>query len=131
MQVCRQSLLSLGLMAEEVDRVASASAEDVAKACNNAQEAFTSGVWSKLPAVARSTVLSKLARILESRIPDMAQIETLQTGRTIREMRAQLGRLPEWLDYYAALLRTQEAHVAPTQGKLLNYIQVEIIHTSY
>jgi hypothetical protein len=34
---------------------------------------------------------------LEKRIPEMAQIETLQTGRTIREMKAQLGRLPEWL----------------------------------
>lgn len=54
----------------------------------------------------------------------MAQVETLQTGRTIREMNAQLGRLPEWIDYYAALLRTNQSYVAPTQGKLLNYVQV-------
>ncbi len=26
-------------------------------------------------------------------------------------------------DYYAALLRTHQAFVAPTQGKLLNYVQ--------
>jgi hypothetical protein len=26
-------------------------------------------------------------------------------------------------DYYAALLRTQQAHIMPTQGKLLNYVQ--------
>ena len=26
-------------------------------------------------------------------------------------------------DYYAALLKTQQAFVAPTQGKLLNYVQ--------
>ncbi|KAI0298920.1 aldehyde dehydrogenase domain-containing protein [Russula brevipes] len=38
-------------------------------------------------------------------------------------MRAQLGRLPEWLDYYAALLRTHQSFVTPTQGKLLNYVQ--------
>ena len=81
-------------------------------------------MWSKLSVIARSNVLSRLARILETRIPDMAQIETLQTGRTIREMNAQLGRLPEWIDYYAALLRTNQSYVAPTQGKLLNYVQV-------
>ena len=42
-------------------------------------------------------ILSKLARSLESKISEFAQIESQQTGRTIREMRAQLGRLPEWL----------------------------------
>jgi hypothetical protein len=26
-------------------------------------------------------------------------------------------------DYYAALLKTQQAFVTPTQGKLLNYVQ--------
>ena len=26
-------------------------------------------------------------------------------------------------NYYAALLKTQQAFVAPTQGKLLNYVQ--------
>ncbi|TFK43675.1 aldehyde dehydrogenase [Crucibulum laeve] len=108
---------------ETLCTVASASPEDVAFAIDNAQAAFDSGVWSKAPAIVRSKVLSKLARSLEERIPELAEIETLQTGRTIREMKAQLGRLPEWLDYFAALLRTNQAFVAPTQGKLLNYVQ--------
>jgi hypothetical protein len=30
-------------------------------------------------------------------LPRLAGLETLQTGRTIREINAQLGRLPEWL----------------------------------
>jgi len=66
--------------------------------------------------------LSRLARLLESRIGEIASLESLQTGRAIREMKAQLGRLPEWLDYYAALLRTHTSFVAPSQGKLLNYV---------
>jgi acyl-CoA reductase-like NAD-dependent aldehyde dehydrogenase len=83
-----------------------------------------------------------MARLLEARIPEFAKLESLQTGRTIREMSIQLGRLPEWLyvpnffpsilssflkysdsDYFAALIRTQQSFVAPTQGKLLNYVQ--------
>lgn len=38
-------------------------------------------------------------------------------------MNAQMARLPDWLSYYAALLRTNQGFVVPTQGKLLNYIQ--------
>jgi acyl-CoA reductase-like NAD-dependent aldehyde dehydrogenase len=45
----------------------------------------------------RSKVLTRLARALEERVPALAELETLQTGRAIREMAAQLGRLPEWL----------------------------------
>lgn len=39
----------------------------------------------------------RLARTLEEHVPALAELETLQTGRAIREMRAQLRRLPEWL----------------------------------
>lgn len=79
--------------------------------------------------------------MLEEKIPEFAKVESMQTGRCIKEMNAQLGRLPEWLlvlvpscpppisldiicrDYYVALLKTQPAFIAPTQGKLLNYVQ--------
>ena len=119
-------------------RVSSASPEDVEAVINASQKAFESGVWSKAPVLVRSKVLSRLARILESRLPEMAKLESLQTGRTIREMNAQLGRLPEWMlvaschlaiadlytsDYYAALIRTHQDIIVPTHGKLLNYIQ--------
>ena len=77
--------------------MASASTHDVKSTIENAQQAFESGIWSKSPALLRSKVLSKLARKLEESIPDLSKIETMQTGRTVREMRAQLGRLPEWL----------------------------------
>lgn len=108
---------------DAICEVASASTDDVKWTIDNAQQAFESGIWSKSPALSRSKVLSQLARKLEEAIPDLTKIETMQTGRTLREMKAQLGRLPEWLDYFAALLRTQQSFVAPTQGKLLNYVE--------
>ncbi|EGO02064.1 hypothetical protein SERLA73DRAFT_71210 [Serpula lacrymans var. lacrymans S7.3] len=103
--------------------VLSPSSEDVRKAVTHAHEVYMSGVWSKSSAIFRSKVLSRLAYMLENQIPDIARIEVLQTGRAIREMNAQMSRLPEWLHYYAALLRTHQGYVAPTQGKLLNYVQ--------
>ncbi|KAJ6515610.1 aldehyde dehydrogenase [Mycena sanguinolenta] len=100
-----------------------ASERDVKQAVAGAQSIFQAGTWSRAPAIERAKVLTRLARALEERIPEFAEIETLQTGRAIREMKAQLTRLPEWIDYYAALLRTSQGFVAPTQGKLLNYVQ--------
>ena len=74
-----------------------ANFKGVQRAVADAHAAFESGVWSRAPAIHRSKVLYRLARALEERVPTFAELETLQTGRTIREMRVQLGRLPEWL----------------------------------
>lgn len=74
-----------------------ANQEDVHLAIHYAQETFDSGVWSKAPAIHRAAVLSVLARNLGERIHEFARIESMQTGRAIREMTAQLGRLPEWM----------------------------------
>ncbi|KAH7887561.1 aldehyde dehydrogenase domain-containing protein [Phlebopus sp. FC_14] len=102
--------------------IESPTAQDVAEAVNRAQSAYDSGVWSRASLQTRSTVLSRLAQLLEDHIPDMARIETLQTGRAIREMNAQIGRLPDWLRYFSAVLRTYHGFIALTQGKLLNYV---------
>ncbi|KAI5118774.1 hypothetical protein M0805_005655 [Coniferiporia weirii] len=107
---------------EEVCSVTSASKELVDYAVLRAHETYESGVWSRISAHERSLTLTRLARALEARMPRFVHIESVQTGRAIREMGAQVGRLPEWLDYYAALLRTRSDFVAPTQGKLLNYV---------
>ncbi|KAG8965211.1 hypothetical protein FRC03_000831 [Tulasnella sp. 419] len=107
---------------ESLCTITSASPSDISSAISQADSAFQSGVWSKSSVIHRSKTLSRLARILEERLPDLAVIESQQTGRPIREMKTQLGRLPEWLDYFAALIRTQQGFVAPTQGNLLNYV---------
>lgn len=80
-----------------LNSVASASPKQAREAISLANDAFHAGTWSRAPALQRSIVLARLARSLEERIPRFAEIESLQTGRTIREMRAQLSRLPEWL----------------------------------
>ena len=67
-----------------------ASQEDVQTAVFNAHEAFKAGVWSRAPALQRASVLSNLARDLEAHVPDLAKLETMQTGRAIREMNAQV-----------------------------------------
>ncbi|KAK0453870.1 aldehyde dehydrogenase [Armillaria borealis] len=106
-------LLNTEIATSGREEIWTTSQEEVETAINRAQKAFDSGSWSKASTFARAKVLTNLARILESRLPEMTTIESLQTGRTIREMRAQLGRLPEWMCVLSA----------PTQGPLLNYVQ--------
>lgn len=78
-------------------RVVSASENDISSAINTAQDAFKSGMWSRASPLHRSNILTRIARKLEEHVPDLARIETMQTGRTLKEMSTQLGRLPEWL----------------------------------
>ncbi len=83
-------------------RIVCANQEDVENAVFSAHEVFKAGIWSRAPASQRAGVLSNLARDLEERVPDLAKIETLQTGRAIREMKAQvrlcIHALPGGLD---------------------------------
>jgi acyl-CoA reductase-like NAD-dependent aldehyde dehydrogenase len=67
--------------------------DQVDDAIRTAKTAFDSGVWSRAPPHKRAQVLSSLSHALRDRVAELAELESQQTGRTIREMRAQLGNL--------------------------------------
>lgn len=79
--------------------------------------------WGSWPARQRAQVLERFARLLEARMEDFVLKEVEQIGRAIREMRAQLSRLPEWYEYYAAVARTHEGGLHPFGGSYINYTQ--------
>ncbi|KKK18199.1 aldehyde dehydrogenase family protein [Aspergillus ochraceoroseus] len=81
---------------------------------------FHNGTWSRAEASERCQILSKAASLLRARIPEFVELETRQTGRPIREMRAQLARIPEWLEYFASLARVHEGRVTPFKGPVVN-----------
>jgi acyl-CoA reductase-like NAD-dependent aldehyde dehydrogenase len=83
---------------------------------------FKSGIWSKAPRQTRAEVLEKTADLLTANMNDLIALEVRQTGRAIREMKAQVPTLVKWFRYYAALIRTEERAVLPTMGKLHNWI---------
>lgn len=79
--------------------------------------------WGAMPAQERAGILERFARLLRDNLADFVYQESLQTGRAIREMRAQLARLPEWYEYYAAVARTHEGGLHPFGGPYINYTQ--------
>lgn len=99
-----------------------ASATDVDTAVRTAHEVFKSGVWSKAPRHVRAETLDRIAELLTQDIARLIELEVRQTGRAIREMKAQVPTLVKWFKYYAALIRTEERSVLPTVGKLHNWI---------
>lgn len=100
----------------------SASPEDVHQTLTLAHNAFQTGTWSRSPRHHRADVLDRCATLLTTALPDLIPLEVQQTGRAIREMNAQVPSLVRWFKYYAALLRTEERAVLPTQGKLHNWV---------
>jgi acyl-CoA reductase-like NAD-dependent aldehyde dehydrogenase len=67
-------------------------------------------------------VLESIAAHLSAHITELIALEVQQTGRAIREMKAQVPSLVKWFKYYAALIRTEERPVLPTSGKLHNWV---------
>lgn len=109
--------------AQPLTRVASAGEHDVDRAVAAARDAFDQGAWSRASVRERAAVLNRAAALLAARVPDFAAKEVQQTGRPIREMSAQLGRLPEWLEYFAAVVRVHEGTVPPFPGPYINYVR--------
>ena len=87
---------------EEISaEIANSTPQDVDHAVEAAQHAFKHACWRSHPEV-RIAALRTLAAKLRQHMPALVEAESRVTGRPIREMRAQLGRLPEWYDYSPA-----------------------------
>ncbi|MGP9790332.1 aldehyde dehydrogenase [Roseinatronobacter sp. NSM] len=89
-----------------------AKAADVQRAVAAADRAFRLGEWPRLTASARGKLLLKLADLVEAEAQTLAEIETRDTGKIIRETRAQIAYVAEYYRYYAGLAdKIEGAHL--------------------
>ena len=100
----------------QLGSMAHATAEDVDRAVTAARRAFDDQRWRGQAPRDRARVLNAAAHLLQERVDEYAQLETDQIGRPIREMRAQLRRLPEWLEFFGAVAQTDRG-VVPDIGR--------------
>jgi len=80
-----------------------AKAADVNAAVEAADRALYSPQWTDLTATARGKLLFKLANLVEANAAKLAELETRDTGKIIRETRAQIAYVAEFYRYYAGL----------------------------
>jgi betaine-aldehyde dehydrogenase len=86
------------------------SREDARRAIDAARDAFDKGPWPRLPPRARGEVFLKAAKILGDRLPALAELESHNQGKTIKQ--AADADLPFAIDnlvFYAGACRTLEA----------------------
>jgi aldehyde dehydrogenase (NAD+) len=89
-----------------------ATAGDVDRAVRAAHRAFVAGPWPALTASARGKLLMRLADLVQAAAPDLARLETRDTGKIIRETSAQIAYVAEYYRYYAGLAdKIEGAHL--------------------
>ncbi|MCI4324152.1 MAG: aldehyde dehydrogenase family protein [Thermoplasmata archaeon] len=93
-----------------LDTVPKSTREDARRAIDAARHAFDHGAWPRLPPRARGEVFLKAAQLLQQRLGAIAELETRNQGKTIKQ--AADADLPFSIDnivFYAGAGRTLEA----------------------
>ena len=98
------------------------NAADVSRAVDAARSAFDDPRWRGLSQTRRGHLLRRLGDLVAENADELARMETLDNGKLLREMRAQMAALPEYYHYYAGLADKIQGDVIPTSDRrVLNY----------
>ena len=100
--------------------VARSTAEDVEKALDAAHKAAPA--WGKTSVAERSTLLMKLAELLEQNLERFAVAETWDNGKAVREtLAADLPLAIDHFRYFASAIRAQEGSMAELDANTVAY----------
>ena len=89
-----------------------ASAADVDRAVQAAHRALYDPAWADMTATARGKLLTRLGDLVAEHAPRLAELETRDTGKIIRETRAQIGYVADYYRYFGGLAdKLQGAHL--------------------
>lgn len=84
-----------------------ATAQDVDRAVTSAFNSFKSGVWKDMRPAERERILLRLADLVERDAEILAQLETLEQGKSLAISRAlEAGGAQTWIRYVAGLATT-------------------------
>ena len=78
-----------------------ATAEDVDRAVQAAHRAFTTGPWASMTPTARGKCLRRLADLLADRSEELGRIESVDTGKMLKETKWQATYIAEFFHFYA------------------------------
>lgn len=89
---------------EMIATVAEGSAKDAERAILAARKAFDEGPWPNMLAVERANLLFKLADKIESHGDELAEIDTRNMGKPLREAKYDVADTANCFRYYAGLI---------------------------
>ena len=106
---------------ETLAEIAEADKADVDKAVTAARRAFE-GKWSKVSPRDRGRMLYKLAQLIEQHAKELAELETQDNGKPIREsLYVDLPQVAENFEYFAGWATKIEGQTIPVPGAMFNY----------
>ncbi len=86
---------------------------DVDRAVTAAHFALYDGPWAKMTATQRGKLIYKLADLIAANTPKLAELETRDTGKIIRETSSQIAYVADYFRYYAGLADKIEGSTLP------------------
>ncbi len=105
---------------EKVCEVARSDAADIEKALDAAHAA--KAAWGKTSAAERSNILLKIADAIDANLERLAQAETWDNGKPIREtMAADIPLSADHFRYFAGVLRGQEGNMSEIDADTVAY----------
>jgi betaine-aldehyde dehydrogenase len=88
---------------EVIAKVTESNERDAKSAIVAARKAFDHGMWPETPARERGKILNKIADLIERDREELAELETLNTGKTLEESRWDMDDIAEVFRYYAEM----------------------------
>jgi 4-(gamma-glutamylamino)butanal dehydrogenase len=102
--------------------LASCDFHDVDLAVRSARQAFEDGRWRKLPPKVKAKILRKLADLMTDHRENLALLETLDTGKPLRDARAvDIPLSIQSVRYYAEAIDKIYGEVSPTPDDRLSF----------
>src|SRR6185295_3772861 len=106
---------------EILAEVAEADSADIEKAVAAARRAYE-GKWSNISARDRGRLLYKLSQLIEQNAAELANVETADNGKPIKEsLYVDLPQVVENFEYFAGWATKIEGETIPVPGKMFNY----------
>jgi len=106
--------------------VAHCKAVDVDRAVAAARRVFNAGTWSRAEPELRKEVLLKVAALVRKHTPELAVLESLDTGKTINDCMDEIGgEVVNFFQWYAELADKSFGKIAPTGPSALALIVKE------
>jgi betaine-aldehyde dehydrogenase len=81
--------------------VAQATADDVDRAVRAAKQQFDGGPWRRINSRDRGRLLFKLAQLIRDNATELAELESRNVGKPIRDSRDEVGLAANVFEYYA------------------------------
>lgn len=88
---------------EVIARATESNEADARAAIKAARHAFDYGNWPTTPATERGQIVSKIADLIERDKEELAELESLDTGKTVEESRGDMDDIAGVFRYYAEL----------------------------